>query len=187
MFQYVVLKEKENLELFTNIESGLQGIHDQETNTFSILNEKNVKFILTPAPCDTNTKLLLMISSAFNNAAARSRWRQVISELGEPGVRAVFLVSSCDTCSHDLTREHADHGDIVHTSLADGHRRLGYKILSGYIWTYENCDQVEHVVKTDDNVVMDMSQLMSLSQNKLPENTIVCGSGTPHRNMKTLR
>ena len=186
MFQYVAFKRKNEPDILY-VSDGLEGIHDQKTNTFNFLNENNVKFLLTPTPCTEDTKLLLMISSAFDNIAARTRWRQVMSELGEPGVRAVFLISSCDKCTHDLVQEHADHADIVHTTLADGHRRQGYKILSGYIWTYQHCDQVEHVVKTDDNVVMDMSQLMTLSQSKLPENTIVCGSGTPHRNMKTLR
>merc|ERR1712198_185656 len=32
-----------------------------------------------------------------------------------------------------------------------------------------------------------MEALMSLTFNKMPKNSVTCGSGTPHRNMKTLR
>ena len=102
-------------------------------------------------------------------------------------MRAVFLVSSCDTCSHDLTREHADHGDIVHTSLADGHRRLGYKILSGYIWTYQHCPHVSYAAKTDDNVVLDMQSLMNSVDNKQYEHNQFVACTSPNRRTKVLR
>ena len=48
-------------------------------------------------------------------------------------------------------------------------------------------DDVSHVVKTDDNVVMDMTSLFLMTKTNLPEDSITCGSGTPHRNMKVLR
>ena len=78
-------------------------------------------------------------------------------------------------------------GDILHTSLEDGHRRLGYKILSGYIWTHLSCGEASHVVKTDDNVVMDLPALLRLAAHPLPRDSVTCGAGTPHRNHKTLR
>ena len=148
--------------------------------------QKNVSYLLSPSPCDKETKLILMISSGHDNHKARDEWRQRISKLNSH-IRHVFLVSSCSTCNHDLAHEHDMYHDIVHTSLEDGHRRLGYKILSGYIWSYLHCQEAEHVVKTDDNVVMDMEALMSMTSHQMPKNSVTCGSGTPHRNMKTLR
>ena len=130
-----------------------------------------------------------MVSSGYQSVDLRNRWRKVISEVEKRDkVRIVFLVSTCvNNCEHDLVSEHNQHQDIVHTSLLDGHRRLGYKILSGYIWTYLNCPHVGHVVKTDDNVVMDMTSLLRMTKTNMPEDSITCGSGTPHRNMKVLR
>ena len=113
-----------------------------------------------------------------------------MSVWSEGTVKMMFLVSSCQpgqVCRHDLEKEHDQHGDILQTSLLDGHRRLGYKILSGYVWAHLHCPAVGHVVKTDDNVEMDLSRLKEVTREEMRDNSISCGSGTPHRNMKTLR
>ena len=130
-----------------------------------------------------------MVSSGYQSVELRNKWRKVISELKErEKIRIVFLVSKCvNNCEHDLKIEFNQYQDIVHTSLLDGHRRLGYKILSGYIWTYLHCPDVGHVVKTDDNVVISMEDLLLLTSTNMPNDSITCGSGTPHRNMKVLR
>ena len=114
-----------------------------------------------------------------------------MSVWSEGRVKMMFLVSSCQpgqVCRHDLEKEHDQHGDILQTSLLDGHRRLGYKILSGYVWAHLHCPAVGWVSKTDDNVEMDLSLLVELGIEKAPDDSvIVCGSGPPHRNMKTKR
>ena len=170
---------------------GLGLVQNKDSNTFKILNENNVTFIFQPSKCDTRIKLLLLVSSGYSNIIARNRWRHWLSKKHHSDkVRIVFLVSSCvSICEHDLDSEHNQYQDIVHTSLLDGHRRLGYKILSGYIWTYLQCQSVTAVIKTDDNVVLDSEVLMSIT--KFPsvsdDHTVYCGCGPPHRNMKTLR
>ena len=72
---------------------------------------------------------------------------------------------------------------------------------AGYVWSYLNCRDVVFVGKTDDNVVLDLDTLMaearSLGDTGKDGDTvkdkdrgmreIMCGSGTPHRNMKPLR
>ena len=169
-------------------------VFENENNSFVIMNEKNVTMLLRPPDCSPDTRLMLLVSSGHDNTGARSGWRRRLSEvtsLAPPGwVRLVFLVSSCPRgarCEADLDREHDLHGDILHTSLEDGHRRLGYKILSGYIWTHLSCGQASHVVKTDDNVLMDLPALLHLAAHPLPGDSVTCGAGTPHRNHKTLR
>ena len=193
MFQYIVLKKKEIVQL-VDVEEGLGQVHDKESNTFQILNRKNVEILLRPPDCSPHTRLVLLVSSGHDNSGARSVWRRRLSEVTGPAQpdspRLVFLVSSCPQgarCEADLSREHDLHGDILHTSLEDGHRRLGYKILSGYIWTHLWCGEASHVVKTDDNVLMDLAALLRLASHPLPGNSITCGAGTPHRNHKTLR
>ena len=165
-----------------------------EDNSFVIMNERNVSILMRPPDCSPHTRLVLLVSSGHDNSEARSGWRRRLSEvtgLSAPSsLRLVFLVSSCARgakCEADLAREHDLHGDILHTSLEDGHRRLGYKILSGYIWTHLSCGEASHVVKTDDNVVMDLPALLRLAAHPLPGDSVTCGAGTPHRNHKTLR
>ena len=163
---------------------------------FRIMNEGEVTVRLSPPPCTGEERVLMMISSGPSNVQSRARWREAISgsegeREGERRLKVMFLVSTCQPdqkCEHDLEEEHHHHGDILQTSLLDGHRRLGYKILAGYVWTHLHCPGVDHVLKTDDNVVMDLSLVVEVSREKPPEDSvIVCGSGPPHRNMKTQR
>ena len=75
----------------------------------------------------------------------------------------------------------------MQSSLPDGHRLLGYKILTGYVWVYTHCRHVQAVAKTDDNVHLDMQKLVDVTtvRKKVAENTIACT--VPNRNLKTLR
>ena len=172
-----------------DVEGGLGPVHDKQSNTFQILNEKNVRLLLRPPACSPETRLVLLVSSGHDNIGARLAWRRRLAEVTHP-LRLVFLVSTCPRgarCEAELDKEHSLHGDILHTSLEDGHRRLGYKILSGYIWNHLSCGGTSHVVKTDDNVLMDLPALLRLASHPLPDNSLTCGAGTPHRNHKTLR
>ena len=133
--------------------------------------QRNVSVILSPAPCDGGERLLLMISSGPTNVRSRDQWREALSGVGggEGRLKVIFLVSSCQPdqeCGHDLEEEHHHHADILQTSLLDGHRRLGYKILAGYVWAHQHCPGVDHVAKTDDNVVLDLPLLVELSSEK---------------------
>ena len=174
-----------------DVEGGLGPVHDKQSNTFQILNEKNVRLLLRPPACSPDTRLVLLVSSGHDNIGARLAWRQRLAEVTQP-LRLVFLVSSCTRggrCGAKLYREHGLYGDILHTSLEDGHRRLGYKILSGYIWTHLSCGGASHVVKTDDNIILDLPGLVSASLAPGPplDLNVLCGCGPPHRNMKTMR
>ena len=84
--------------------------------------------------------------------------------------------------------EAAREGDLLQPGLEDGHRRLGYKILAGLLWSHAHCPGAAHVVKTDDNVVVDLPALVAATSARPPDSSVVlCGCGPPHRNMKTLR
>ena len=108
---------------------------------------------------------------------------------GRVGVKLVFIVAEAKTESDQqlLEDEHAKHGDIVQSSVADGHRRLGYKLLMGYVWAYTQCTQVEYTAKTDDNVVLDMDTVIAALQARAgpKENFITCP--TLNWGMKVLR
>ena len=66
-------------------------------------------------------------------------------------------------------------------------RKLGYKILSGYVWTYLQCPHVRLVAKTDDNVVLDMQSLMKSVDNKHYEHDQFVACTSPNRRTKVLR
>ena len=63
--------------------------------------------------------------------------------------------------SEAVLEESEAHGDILLPTVRDGHHRLSYKVLSGLVWSHLQCDSVDFVGKTDDNVVLDLSTLFA--------------------------
>jgi len=167
------------------VENGLGDIYDHQTESFKILNENNVTFKLTPpSGCFNNQLLLLTVSSGPLNKKNRERWRNDVANFTDR-VRLVFLVSSSPTVRDQslLVTEHEKNGDIIQTSLPDGHRKLGYKILTGYVWSWLYCNTVSWVAKTDDNVELDMERLTDrLMRRKVGGKIFLC-SNSPSRNV----
>ena len=132
-----------------------------------------------------------MISSGPAQFKNREAWRGRVSHRRE--VKVIFLVAKPQEGSEGLQKyleeEDEQFGDILQSDIVDGHRRLGYKILTGYVWSYLRCGEVGLVGKTDDNVVLDLETLLTTRQGREGElaRRVLCGSGTPHRNMKPLR
>ena len=111
----------------------------------------------------------------------RDRWRKQVS--GLDWLRVVFLVAQpfMDEEKDMLVSESLREGDIIQTDLMDGAGRLGYKILSGYVWTWQDCRSVAWVGKSDDNAVLDLKRLRKmLKERKKKEHEVVCS--TPIRN-----
>jgi len=143
-----------------DVAPGLGPAYDVESGTFHIMSERNVSWSLTPPTgCYKSQLLLLTVSSGPLNRKQRDRWRQHVQ--GRAEVRLLFLVSQARTREDQarLEEEHKEHGDILQTSLEDGHRKLGYKILTGYVWAYLYCPTTRYVAKTDDNIVLDLDRL----------------------------
>ena len=80
-----------------------------------------------------------------------------------PGVvtKLVFLLG----CPEDvktqemLEEENKKHGDIVQGDFLDTYHNLSYKAIMGNLWVSEFCDQAEFVVKTDDDVFIDLYEV----------------------------
>ena len=160
--------------------------------SYEVILQRRVNLRLSPPSCSEGDRLLLLVSSGPDNVQSRARWREEMSAVSGEKVKVVFMVSTCQpgqVCRHDVAGEQREHGDILQTSLLDGHRRLGYKILTGYVWSYLWCGEVAMVGKTDDNVVLDLETLVNtqVGGEAGVGRRVLCGSGTPHRNMKPLR
>merc|ERR1712013_649323 len=65
-----------------DIKEGLGDVFGNNEDTFSIMNEKNVSFVLSPhSPCAKSVSLLLMVSSGPRNKANRDRWRKEVLQM----------------------------------------------------------------------------------------------------------
>lgn len=185
ILQCLLRSSTENSEL-VSLESGLGQVNN-DGHGYNILNQKNVTFILRPRECDANTKLVLMVSSGPGNAVFRSRWRRAVAEHAQ--LKVVFVVAEARTVKQQqqLLGEHRVHGDIVQSSVQDGHRLLAYKILMGYVWTYSACGHVPHVAKTDDNVDMDVAELLEILGSRRDGDKQFIACSVPSRNIATGR
>jgi len=181
-----------------SIKHGLGDTYDPKSETFHILNRRNVSWVLYPRKGCEEQKLLMLISSGPKSNKLRQKWRKAIE--GVKDLKVIFMISTpviskedtldIDSVQKMLKVENDLYGDILQSSLKDGHRKLGYKILTGYIWSYIHCRNAVLVGKTDDNVVLEMESLMrgvDKMRRESEQRPILCGSGTPHRNMKPLR
>lgn len=191
IFQYLLKSTEDKTEPIL-LESGLGQVYNDGFG-YNILNQRNVTFILRPASCGENIKLVLMVSSGPGNSIHRNLWRQAVysHSLGSAQIKLVFVVAEARSPGQqqELLREHGRFGDIVQSSVADGHRLLAYKILMGYVWTYNECRHVPYVAKTDDNVVMNITRLLSIlgtrEERDVDKWFIACS--VPSRNIATGR
>merc|ERR1712083_1134712 len=154
--------------------------------TFNIFNEQNMSFILSAKPCDPSVSLLVMVSSGPANEEQRER---LSKRKNKQNIELVFIIAKARSESDKtvLESENSVHEDIVQSDTEDGHRRLGYKLLMGYVWAYTFCGEVDYIAKTDDNVELDIDTVMdALEQRKEQgENFITCP--TLNWGMKVLR
>ena len=59
-------------------------------------------------------------------------------------------------------KENIQHGDIVQGNFFDSYRNLSYKATMGNLWVSEFCEQAEFVVKTDDDMFIDLFEVSDL-------------------------
>ena len=94
--------------------------------------QRNVRLLLSPAPCAPHHWLLTMVSSGPANTKLRQQWRRRVA--GRPGLKVVFLVANTTSAAAqaELEAEHEAEGDIVQCGVEDGHRLLGYKEVAPF-------------------------------------------------------
>ncbi|CAK6447111.1 unnamed protein product [Pipistrellus nathusii] len=113
--------------------------------------------------------LLILVTSAPPNLnqrnAIRASWGGQREARGL-GVRTLFLLGEPGgrpPGSHedDLERESAAQGDIVQAAFRDSYRNLTLKTLSGLSWADKHCPMARYVLKTDDDVFVNVPELVS--------------------------
>ena len=93
-------------------------------------------------------------------SAMRSRWSEVME--GKDPVRVVFLLGrrSDSRLQSAVDKEALVHRDIVLGNFQDHYRNLTLKTLVGLKWACCNCKSARYVLKTDDDVFVNIFKLM---------------------------
>lgn len=63
----------------------------------------------------------------------------------------------------ELDRENSEHHDIIQGNFLDTYYNLTYKSVMGHLWVSQFCRQAEFVVKTDDDIYVDLYGAFSLA------------------------
>lgn len=82
---------------------------------------------------------------------------QTLFLLGEPSGRHPAWGSH----ENDLERESVAQGDILQAAFQDSYRNLTLKTLSGLSWADRHCPMARYVLKTDDDVFVNVPELVS--------------------------
>ncbi|XP_039097754.1 beta-1,3-galactosyltransferase 4 [Hyaena hyaena] len=117
--------------------------------------------------------LLILVSTAPENLnqrnAIRASWGglrearglrvQTLFLLGEPSLR--HPIRESHEIEIDLAREAATRGDILQAAFRDSYRNLTLKTLIGLNWADRHCSMARYILKTDDDVFVNVPELVS--------------------------
>ena len=66
-----------------------------------------------------------------------------------------------------INKENEAYHDIVQGDFVDHYKNLSYKAIMGKLWVSEFCEQAEFVVKTDDDMYIDLYEVYYLTRSYL--------------------
>ncbi|XP_003746216.1 beta-1,3-galactosyltransferase 1-like [Galendromus occidentalis] len=117
------------------------------------------QYIFLPKRCDAATKLLVCVFSkpinVENRLAIRDTWGRA---LRDSGAEIVFLLGS----SHGpvLAEEIRAYGDVVQENFKDTYYNLALKSLAMIRYAAVFCPSVRHVLKVDDDVLLNAKKFL---------------------------
>lgn len=133
---------------------------------------------------DPDIYLLVVVCSALQNFVERQYIRDSWAQESLANVKVVFLlgqtINETSPLQANVSRESEEHGDILQEGFIDNYANLTVKSLMLLKWYVSNCQKVPYVLKTDDDVYINMGQLFKLVMaNKKPimlTGTLICGA-----------
>ena len=95
-------------------------------------------------------------------SAIRQTWAN-ISELPR-NVKVVFIIGQADNETQQLKikGESDEYGDIIQESFVDTYQNLTIKSLMLLKWFEQNCHQTQYVMKSDDDMYINLQKLNDL-------------------------
>ncbi|XP_053392472.1 UDP-GalNAc:beta-1,3-N-acetylgalactosaminyltransferase 1-like [Mercenaria mercenaria] len=150
---------------------------DMKPNLMYLLNPSDPKFALTVNGsylldnkylCSSVSSLtiLIMVLSAPNNfdrrKAIRETWANgsFYSTYGTARVLFLLGVINDSEVQRNIEKEFSLYGDILQGSFIDSYHNLSHKSVMGYKWVTERCRNAKYVIKTDDDIVINVFRVL---------------------------
>ncbi|XP_059173037.1 beta-1,3-galactosyltransferase 5-like [Physella acuta] len=144
--------------------------------TQPIINEHNFSYIHNPkdACADDPINVLFVVPSAPTNFQRRENVR--VSSRGRyvqnPQNKAKLLffigrpVENNEEVQDQIDEESEKYGDIVQESFVDVYRNITLKAMSMLKWTSTFCQQTNFVIRTDDDVEININKILKILRSK---------------------
>ncbi len=127
------------------------------------VNPHDFHYIINPSSIceDQDVFLLIYVHSAPSHYKRRTAIRETwgnTKNFPHFTLHVVFLVGKPDerTVQEALYMESDMYGDIVQENFHDSYRNLTYKAILGLKWTTAHCKQARFVLKTDDDIFVNI-------------------------------
>lgn len=146
------------------------------------IQENMIKFIHEPSKfCHNSTspQILIVVHSSVDNFKNREILRRTLGKYDKYNgleTRVMFVTgrSNSKALMLKLNNETSTHGDILTISVVDKYTRLVYKAVGWMKWVVSACEDIQNVVKIDDDTFLHMfklSEMFTTCQNnsKAPE------------------
>ncbi|KAK5639224.1 hypothetical protein RI129_011716 [Pyrocoelia pectoralis] len=137
-------------------------------------------------------QLLIIITSAPSHEGARMAIRQTWGHFGaRRDVSIVFMLGATNNMNFrdKLEKEHFMYEDILQGKFIDTYENLTLKSISMLEWVKDNCPQADYVLKTDDDMFINIPRLLTFISKHNPEIRAIYGrlakKWKPIRNKKS--
>lgn len=142
--------------------------------------------MLSPAEgaCGDGTAVIVVVCSAVDHVKQREAIRNSWAKRSKmpAGARVVFFLgrSKNDTHQAEIKEESLAHGDVLQENFLDSYSNLTVKSLMLLKWFSNSCDRVPYVLKTDDDVFVNVKNLLDLvvanTKSNLLMGSLICGA-----------
>ena len=123
--------------------------------------------IIDPQPCDDMHPISVFIHSAGRSSgkyferrqAVRNTW---VSQMKELGISAYFAIAlnPKQTVNEELKKESDRYQDIIQFQFIDAYYNLTLKAISILRWIDRKCQNSTHILKTDDDVIVNIPYIL---------------------------
>lgn len=136
-------------------------------------------------------KLLIVITSAPVHREARLAIRQTWGHFGtRRDIAIAFLVGAAGQSTDDaIVAENYMYNDIIRGRFVDSYNNLTLKTISMLEWVDEHCSRASFVLKTDDDMFINVPKLLQFTEKKHADKRTIYGrlakKWKPIRNKKS--
>lgn len=148
----------------------------------------------SPEICPDNgetIKLLIIITSAPVHREARLAIRQTWGHFGSRrDIAVAFLVGAAgQTLDDSIAAENYMYNDIIRGRFVDSYNNLTLKTISMLEWVDEHCPKASFILKTDDDMFINVPKLLQFAEKKHADKRTIYGrlakKWKPIRNKKS--